>query len=189
MRLVVDTFAVGLKVESVAFSRDERTIAAACTPFVGYGGSVVLWDAVDRRLVGKPLTVSRPSLVPTITMTDCIFQSVAFSPDGKTIAAGYTFNGPALSGVVLIGLAEYERLTNDPILVKEGGIMTVAKHNVQSVSFSPDGKIIVRGVVPPAWVTAEAVSFCGTPSHVEPHGRPRPAAVRRGQGHGRRRRL
>ncbi len=145
MRLVEDTFDVGLKVESVAFSRDERTIAAGCTPFVGYGGSVVLWDALDRRLVGKPLTVSRPSLVPTITRTDCVFQSVAFSPDGKTIAAGYTFNGPALSGVVLTGLAEYERLTNDPILVKEGGIMTVAKHSVQSVSFSPDGKIIAAG--------------------------------------------
>jgi WD40 repeat protein len=65
----------------VAFSPDGRTIAAGYyvggNPDSGYVGGVVLWDAAAcRRLGDKPLPVKKGSV-----------DSVAFSPDGKTIAA------------------------------------------------------------------------------------------------------
>ena len=63
-------------------------------------------------------------------------RSVAFSPDGKTIAAGYGGGGGG-GGVVLWDVAARKRLADDPLPVKEG--------NVWSVAFSPDGKTIAAG--------------------------------------------
>ena len=60
---------------------------------------------------------------------------MAFSPDGKTIAAGYW--GSVGGGVVLWDVAARKRLTDAPLPVKEGGAMGVA--------FSPDGKTIAAG--------------------------------------------
>jgi WD40 repeat protein len=59
--------------------------------------------------------------------------SLAFNPDGKTIAAGFGVAG----GVVLWDLATLKRLAQDPLLVREG--------DVNSVAFSPDGKTIATG--------------------------------------------
>ena len=61
--------------------------------------------------------------------------SVAFSPDGKTIAAGY--RGRCVGGVVLWDVAARKRLVGEPLAVKEG--------DVESVAFSPDGKTIAAG--------------------------------------------
>ena len=110
-------------VESVAFSPDGKTIAAGYgfvgVGVVGYG--VVLWDvATRRRLAEDPLPVKEGYV-----------KSVAFSPDGKTIAAGY------VGGVVLWDVATRRRLAEDPLPVKEG--------DVASVAFSPDGKTIAAG--------------------------------------------
>ena len=46
-------------------------------------------------------------------------QSVAFSPDGKTIAAGYG-DGDVGGGVVLWDVAARKRLVDEPLAVKEG---------------------------------------------------------------------
>ena len=62
-------------------------------------------------------------------------STVAFSPDGKTIAAGY--NLAAAGGVVLWDAASRKRLVDEPLLVNEG--------RVQTVAFSPDGNIIAAG--------------------------------------------
>ena len=63
-------------------------------------------------------------------------SGVAFSPDGKTIAAGY--RGVASGGgVVLWDVAGRKRLAGDPLPVKEG--------SVKGVVFSPDGKTIAAG--------------------------------------------
>ena len=62
--------------------------------------------------------------------------SVAFSPDGKTLAAGYGGVGGG-GGVVLWDAAGRKRLAEDPLPVKEG--------DVQSVAFSPDGKTLAAG--------------------------------------------
>ena len=72
-------------VRSVAFSPDGKTLAAG---YLSYGrassspsGGVVLWDtATQRRLVEEPL------LVP---VAGSLVESIAFSPNGKTLAAGY----------------------------------------------------------------------------------------------------
>ena len=62
--------------------------------------------------------------------------SVAFSPDGKTLAAGYGLIG-LRGSVVLWDVATRKRLAEDPLRVEEG--------NVQSVAFSPDGKTLAAG--------------------------------------------
>ena len=63
-------------------------------------------------------------------------HSVAFSPDGKTLAAGYGVRGRG-GGVVLWDVATRKRLLEDPLPVKEG--------YVNSVAFSPDGKTLAAG--------------------------------------------
>ena len=89
-------------------------------------GGVVLWDTARReRLQEKPLAV-----------TEGYVQSVAFSPDGKTLAAGYGGVGGG-GGVVLWDTARRERLQEKPLAVTEG--------SVQSVAFSPDGKTLAAG--------------------------------------------
>ena len=63
--------------------------------------------------------------------------SVAFSPDGKTLAAGYGGVGDVGGGVVLWDVAGAQRLAADPLPVEEG--------DVTSVAFSPDGKTLAAG--------------------------------------------
>ena len=69
-------------------------------------------------------------------MTEGYVHSVAFSPDGKTLAAGYGGVG-GVGGVVLWDTARRERLQEKPLAVTEG--------IVQSVAFSPDGKTLAAG--------------------------------------------
>ncbi len=45
---------------------------------------------------------------------------MAFSPDGKTLAAGFYVND--VSGVVLWDLAARKRLVDEPLPVKEGDV-------------------------------------------------------------------
>ena len=87
---------------------------------------MVLWDvAARKRLVDEPLPVKEGDV-----------RGVAFSPDGKTIAAGYSGCGDG-GGVVLWDVAARKRLADEPLAVKEG--------DVESVAFSPDGKTIAAG--------------------------------------------
>ncbi len=76
-------------VESVAFSPDGKSIAAGYRlrgVVVNGGGGVVLWDVATRkRLMGQPLAVEAGNV-----------ESVAFSPDGKSIALGHGGGGVAL---------------------------------------------------------------------------------------------
>ena len=62
-------------------------------------------------------------------------QSVAFSPDGRTVAAG--FFGGITGGVVLWDVAGQERVMQRPLAVKEGDVL--------SVTFSPDGETVAAG--------------------------------------------
>ena len=116
------------RVSGVAFSPDGKTIAAGYGGVGGGygGGGVVLWDvAARKRLADDPLPVK-----------DGDVSGVAFSPDGKTIAAGYRFV-VGVGGVVLWDVAARKRLADDPLPVKEG--------YVSGVAFSPDGKTIAAG--------------------------------------------
>ena len=87
---------------------------------------MVLWDVATREpLVDQPLAVA-----------DGDVGSVAFSPDGKTLAAGYTQSASS-AGVVLWDVARRERLVDQPLAVAECG--------GRSVAFSPDGKTLAAG--------------------------------------------
>jgi WD40 repeat protein len=83
---------------------------------------VVLWDvATHKRLAEQPLPVEESTV-----------GSVAFSPDSKTLAAGFG------RGVVLWDVATRRRLADEPLRMKEGP--------VESVACSSDGKTLAAGV-------------------------------------------
>jgi len=67
-----------------AFSRDGAVLASA-----GPGGTIRLWDVVHRRSLGPPLGG-----------TDGVVTSLAFSPDGATLAVGTVSDGFTGAGAV-----------------------------------------------------------------------------------------
>ena len=79
---------------------------------------------------------TRPRLTSFLHVDEGSVTSVAFSPDGKTIAAGYPGSGER-GGVVLWDAARCKRLGDAPLDVNEGLVLSVA--------FSPDGKTIAAG--------------------------------------------
>ena len=104
---------------------------------------------VATRLADDPLPVKEGDV-----------SSVAFSPDGKTLAAGYGGGGGG-GGVVLWDVAGRERLADEPLPVKEG--------DVTSVAFSPDGKTLAAGyggvgVAAAAWCCGTSISNPGSES-------------------------
>jgi WD40 repeat protein len=61
---------------------------------------------------------------------------VAFSPDGKTLAAGFGLS-TGVGGVVLWDVAVRERRVEEPLQVREG--------TVYDIAFSPDSKTLAVG--------------------------------------------
>jgi hypothetical protein len=74
---------------------------------------------------------ARPGLRSMLRVQEGFVYSVAFSPDGKTIAAGLG------GGVLLFDAATRQRLPEGPLAVQEGVVFSVA--------FSHDGKTIAAG--------------------------------------------
>jgi WD40 repeat protein len=122
---------------SVALSHDGKTIAAGFGR-IGLGvqgGGVVLWDGATRqRLVDAPLPVAEGPV-----------WSVAFSHDGKTIAAG--FDSGKVGGVVLWDSATRQRLIDAPLPVAEGGVCSVAlSDGGKTIAAAYRGYIFADGV-------------------------------------------
>ena len=117
-------------VRSVAFSPDGKTLAAGLHAS-GVASSSAGWCCGTwpggSGWPSEPLAVKEGGGV----------TSVAFSPDGKTLAAGYYARGGGGGGVVLWDVAGRKRLAERPLDVPEGG--------VQSVAFSPDGTTLAAG--------------------------------------------
>jgi WD40 repeat protein len=109
----------------VAFSPDSRTLAMPD----GDSDGVVLWDVSDParpRKAGQPLDGhSHPSSLSSAS-------SVAFSPDGRTLATGGTDNA-----VVLWDLAA----GTQP--VRLGQPLTGHVNFVEALAFSPDSRVLV----------------------------------------------
>ncbi len=117
-------------VARIAFSPGGETAAAGyyASAEGGYSGGVVLWD-VDgqKRLAEKPLAVGESHVT-----------SVAFSPDGKRIGAGFgASRSKEGGGVVLWDRATGRRLGKEPLALTKG--------YVNSVAFSRDGEIVAAG--------------------------------------------
>lgn len=75
---------------------------------------MVLWDAATlRRLGDEPLAMNEGNVV-----------NLAFSPDGKVLAAGYKL--PGSGGVVLWDMASRKRLFDEPLAANEGRVRNVA---------------------------------------------------------------
>ncbi|BBM86344.1 hypothetical protein UABAM_04730 [Candidatus Uabimicrobium amorphum] len=116
---------------SVAFSPDGKTIASGAGNIFGLGGpdggSVRLWDVAT----GKEIT--------TITEHTASVLSVAFSPDGKTIASGagniFGLGGPDGGSVKLWDVATGKKIHK----------ITGHTNRVNSVAFSPNGKTLASG--------------------------------------------
>jgi WD40 repeat protein len=124
-------------VKCLSFSPDGNTLAVGCglygeagrgSGFGGgrFGGSVLLFDVVSRsRLDNTPLPVAEGGVT-----------SVAFSHDGKTLAASYS-GGVNSCGVVLWDVARLSRLNGSPL--------TVSAMEIRAVTFSPNGKTLAAG--------------------------------------------
>ena len=107
------------RIESVVYSPDGKTIAAKVGHHLPIGGnfirySVHLWDAATEKYI------------TTLTENLHGVYSVAFSPDGKTIATG-TY------GKVLLW---------DAVTGEHKTTLTGHTHGIESISYSPDGKTI-----------------------------------------------
>ena len=117
-------------VSSLTFSPDGDTLSASYfvvrtrrAPAFG----VVLWDARrGTRVQAGPMTVAEGHV-----------SSLAFSPDGDTLAASYSVSGQGVrskGGVVLWDARRGVRLQAEPLTVAEG--------RVSSMAFSPDGMTV-----------------------------------------------
>ncbi len=125
-------------VSGVVFSPDSKALA------VGYdvggkvrdaggdvvvSGGVVLFDATSRqRLQAAPLPVPEGGV-----------SGVAFSPDGKTLVAGYGVSSDdgSMGGVVVFNAMSRQRFHAEPL--------PGAERRVREVVISPDGRTIAAG--------------------------------------------
>jgi hypothetical protein len=93
-------------------------------------------DTLEARGSLLDALLTRPSVTAFYHLARGLVLSVAFSPDGKTLAAG-CYDGRQ-GGLVL--LCEPSRSTEMPLPAPESG--------VRAVAFSPDGKTLAAGHVP-----------------------------------------
>lgn len=111
---------------ALSFSPDSHTLATTCNGAnESTASAVVLWNMTDLNhptLRGRPLSV------------DSTIDSVAFSPDGRTLAGGSVDNDVHLWNV-----------TDPDHAVALGKALTGPADSVTSVAFSPDGHTLAAG--------------------------------------------
>lgn len=111
-------------VTNITFSPDGRTLASASCGkrselFFCSRGEIILWNVTPDKLISQRLAEHNG------------VTSIAFSPDGQTLAAGYDDNKIIL----------WDITTGKPI----DSPLAEHKDLVSSVAFSPDGKILASG--------------------------------------------
>jgi WD40 repeat protein len=127
------------KVTSVIFSPDGRILASSsCGRLALWGavceaGEIRLWDVATRQPLGPPLVGHELAV-----------NSIAFSPDGKTLASSgcATYSGARYvcdRGEIRL----WDVTTRQPL----GQPITDHTDSVQSVTFSPDGNLLASGSV------------------------------------------
>ena len=116
-----------VSVNSVAFSRDGKTLAVG-----GTGDQVWLWNLTRP---AHPVPLGHPLVSGTAV------ESVAFSPDGKTLAAGSSDHSVWLWN-----------LANPAHVNPFGQGLTGPTSTVRSVAFSRDGKTLAAGSGDRVWL-------------------------------------
>ena len=113
-------------VHSVAFSPDGTMLATGGYDSANHG-TVQLWDVNSRQPIGAPI---EKNILTSIVNILTVF-SVAFSPDGKTLAAGEG------DGTVL--------LLNVTTRKETGSVFAENSSEIPSLAFSPDGNFLAGG--------------------------------------------
>jgi WD40 repeat protein len=119
-------------VRSIAFSPDRKKLAAGYAYVHGYysDGGMVIWDlASHERLIHAPLPRKGNQVA-----------AVAFSPDGKSLAAAYLIDPRIGGGVILWDVPGRKDAQEKLLPVTEG--------TVTSIVFSPDSKTLAAGTTP-----------------------------------------
>jgi RNA polymerase sigma factor (sigma-70 family) len=122
----------GESVDTVALSPDGKLLAfGGNSPLAGEGAFMQIWDLAGKRLIGgTKKKVAENPVVPAPANIDVLngrVMCVAFSPDGKRLAAG------DLQGKLRI----YEAET-----AQEKQVLDEDATPIMEVAFSPDGKLV-----------------------------------------------
>jgi WD40 repeat protein len=114
-------------VADLAFSPDGRVLAAADT--CAGDPAVQLWDTATHRLI------TALSAGPDTFLGKYVFLTLAFSPDGHTLAAGATATDLAAGAVEFWNMSSHrivgQVVTSDSLL------------NIEDIAYSPDGRNLV----------------------------------------------
>ena len=112
-------------VQTVAFNPAGTELAAGTS-----GGTVARWALPDAKGAG---TKGRPTALPTLNGPADVVFSVAFSPDGRTLAAGSKDKTVWLWDVT------------NPVRPRPTGQFKGATSWINAVAFSPDGSLLADG--------------------------------------------